>query len=315
MAREHARILTRIWSDADFCALPIADQRLYFQLLSQKNLSQAGVLPLQIRKLAKGSAETTEDDVVATLKRLEAARFVFVDADTEEVLIRSFIRNDGVMKIPNVFKAALRAATTVESPLLREVLAEELRRTRRKDAIAVADELSPKELERVPEPISNLSGTNSEPLKVRDEIPEPQGEGEGEGEGESFVGGDFKEDVRERRQVADDRPDSWQSPPSRCPEHRNTEKPPPCGKCATARQARERWDADQGRAAAERRTADARQRATDRARAIAACDLCDDDGQIGRQLCDHDPDAANRAARGRAAVQAALAARTQDGPP
>lgn len=311
MAREHARILTRIWNDADFCALPVADQRLYFQLLSQKNLSQAGVLPLQVRKLAKGSAETTEDDVMATLKRLEAARFVFVDVDTEEVLIRSFIRNDGVMKIPNVFKAALRAAVTVESPLLREVLAGELRRTRRKDAIEVAEELSPTEFERNPEPIANLSGTNSEPLKVRDEMPKPQGEGEGEGEGEPLVGGSVggsRADTRARG-TSDD------PPPSRCPEHRKIENPPPCRQCAGARAARDRWDAEQTRAAAEARSAEARQRATDRARAVAACGLCDPAGYRNGQVCDHDPDAADRAKRGSAAVRAALAGRAPDGPP
>jgi hypothetical protein len=307
MAREHARILTRIWSDTDFCALPIADQRLYFQLLSQKNLSQAGVLPLQLRKLAKGSAETTEDDVVATLKRLEAARFVFVDADTEEVLIRSFIRNDGVMKIPNVFKAALRAATAVESPLLREVLAGELRRTRRKDAIEVAEELSPTDTGTYSEPIGNPSGTYSEPLKVRDGIPEPQGEGEGEGE--AFVGGDFKEDARARSSVADDRP-SWHAPPSRCPEHRETHNPPPCRRCAEAREARTAWDAEQTRTAAEARSSEARQRATDRARAVAACGLCDPAGYRNGQVCDHDPDAAERAARGSALARAALAGRS-----
>ncbi|SEC95156.1 hypothetical protein SAMN04489727_5729 [Amycolatopsis tolypomycina] len=51
----------------------------------------------------------------------------------------------------------------------------------------------------------------------------------------------------------------------------------------------------------------ARQRAADRARAVAACALCDESGYIGPQLCDHDPGAADRARRGRAAVLAALA--------
>ena len=314
MAREHARILTRIWSDAEFCALPIAEQRLYFQLLSQKNLSQAGVLPLQVRKLARGSAETTEEDVVATLKQLEAARFVFVDADTEEVLIRSFIRNDGVLKMPNVFKAALRAATTVESPLLREVLAEELRRTRRKDALAVAEELSPTASETLPEPIPNPSETLPEPLKVREGFPEPQGEGEGEGEGEPFVDGWVG---GSRAQVpAPARPDTRQRPSERCPDHADTEgRPPACRRCLEARLTVEAWDTQQARALTDARSTQARQRAEDRARAVAACPLCDERGLIGRTLCDHDPTATDRAARGRAAVQAALAGRTPDGPP
>jgi hypothetical protein len=305
MAREHARILTRIWSDADFCVLPIAEQRLYFQLLSQKNLSQAGVLPLQVRKLAKGCVETDEEDVLSTLKSLEASRFVFVDLDTEEVLVRSLIRNDGVMKIPNVFKAALRAALSVESPKLRGVLADELRRTRRKDAIAVAEELSPMDSETYGEPIGNPSGTYSEPLKVRDGIPEPQGEGEGEGEGEPSLGGSVG--GSRAGAPAGARPD--QRPASQCPEHLGTDDDRPCRPCATARLAAEAWDRNQIRANAEARSSEARQRATDRARAVAACGLCDPGGYRNGQVCDHDPDATERAKRGSAAVRAVLAGR------
>lgn len=50
----------------------------------------------------------------------------------------------------------------------------------------------------------------------------------------------------------------------------------------------------------------ARASPADRAAAIAACSMCDADGYAGRVLCDHDPEATGRAARGRAAVQAAL---------
>lgn len=48
--------------------------------------------------------------------------------------------------------------------------------------------------------------------------------------------------------------------------------------------------------------AEQRQRAIDRARAIAACDQCDEHGYIGTWLCHHDPGAAERARRGRALV-------------
>lgn len=305
MAREHARILTRIWSDLDWRELPPVEQRLYFLLLSQGNVTQAGVLPLQVRKWAKGSKHTTEQDIAASLEVLAAERFVVVDEDTEEVLIRSFIRNDGVAKIPNVFKAALKSAATVESPKLRTALAGELRRMRRKDATTVADELSPMESATVPEPIQNRSETNGEPLKVRDGIPEPHGEGVGvgEGEGEPLVGGY----LGGSRTHADPREaPAGQRPPARCPRHRNDDDPPNCRACATAREAAEAFDAVQDRAAIEARSAEARQRAADRAAAIANCQLCDETGYVGARLCNHDPASADRAARGRAAVQAAL---------
>lgn len=36
-------------------------------------------------------------------------------------------------------------------------------------------------------------------------------------------------------------------PPSRCPEHLNTDRPPPCGPCADARKAHDRWTVDRTR--------------------------------------------------------------------
>jgi hypothetical protein len=101
--------------------------------------------------------------------------------------------------------------------------------------------------------------------------------------------------------------------PPRCPDHQDHPDPPNCHRCGEARRNAEELQRQQARAATDRRTAEARQRAADRARAIAACALCDADGQIGRQVCDHDADAANRAARGREAVLAALG--RDSGPP
>lgn len=322
MAREHARILTRIWSDLDWRELPPAEQRLYFLLLSQGNVTQAGVLPLQVRKWAKGSKHTSEEDIAEALAVLAAERFVVVDEDTEEVLIRSFIRNDGVLKIPNVLKAALRAATAVESSKLRAALAVELRRLRRREASEVADELVPNPSGTCPtdwianpsgtnaEPVETGSGTRSEPVKVRDGIPEPAGEGVGEGEGEPLVGGWVGEGAR-ANEPADEHDPAGQRPPTRCPKHRNDENPPNCRACGRARETAERYDDIERRVLVEARSAEARQRAADRAAAIANCALCDPDGYAGKQICDHDADSAARAARGRALVQAELGTRRQ----
>lgn len=57
---------------------------------------------------------------------------------------------------------------------------------------------------------------------------------------------------------------------------------------------------------------DRRRQAEARALAIASCPLCDDAGYAGAQLCDHDPQAPERAARGRSLVEAALRSRRSD---
>src|SRR5690606_238647 len=115
-------------------------------------------------KWAKGCDEIeTSEDLVPDLAALIAARFIVVDSDTEEVLVRSFIRNDGVLKQPNVFKNALRCAEGVESQAIRSALAVELRRTGRSDAARVADEIDPPGTD--PDPVPDPSRRDSEPFE------------------------------------------------------------------------------------------------------------------------------------------------------
>lgn len=256
MAREHARILCAIWNDKDFKQRTPGEQRLYMLLLSQKTINNAGVLPLQPAKWARGSVATTVDDVLTDLKGLAEHRYVVVDDETEEVLVRSFIRNDGIVKIPNVLKSALKQAVQVESPRLRLVLAGELRRLGLSTADRVADELDPNGSRTVPEPVANdstkgQSSVDNPPKSVdnskgsrkgsrRDT--ETPGGGVGEGKGESpSVGGS----VGEARPSARNEP-----PPPKCSEHINGDTDRPCRACGEARRARERWDADQAAAVA-----------------------------------------------------------------
>lgn len=98
-------------------------------------------------------------------------------------------------------------------------------------------------------------------------------------------------------------------PSDRCPQHLDDDHPPPCRNCLEARLGAEAWDRNQIRANAAARTAEARARDDTRRQAIARCALCDDAGYVGRQLCTHDPDAAERAKRGSALARAALAGR------
>ena len=128
MARSHARITTSIWADREFTRLTALSQRLYFLLLSQPNLSHAGVLPLTIRRWTLLSGDRDEDAIRAALTELDGHRFIVVDYDTEELLIRSFIRNDGVWKQPKVLAIALEEAEQVASPRLRRAIAVELQR-------------------------------------------------------------------------------------------------------------------------------------------------------------------------------------------
>lgn len=129
MARDEARIFARIWKDDDFRALTRSAQGTYGFLLSQQDLSYCGMLPLRVGKWARAAAGMTTEDVWTDLKALaEIGAFIVVDEETEEVFVRSLIRNDGIWKQPNLMKAAREAAKLIESPKIRKALAEELKR-------------------------------------------------------------------------------------------------------------------------------------------------------------------------------------------
>lgn len=126
--RKYAQLLKSIWNDTDWRALSRDAQWLYELLISQSSMNYAGVLDLTIRRWSNLARDTTPADVRNALEELHMAYFVVVDWDTEEVLVRSLIRNDGLWKQARMLMIALNSAAEVQSPRLRFVLAEELRR-------------------------------------------------------------------------------------------------------------------------------------------------------------------------------------------
>ena len=126
MAREHARIWISIWDDPDFLSLPSAHQRMYFGLMSNEDINYAGVAPLLPGRLAAKAPDLTERKVVSAIDALAEARFLVVDKGTSEVLVRTFIRHDGILKQPNVVKAMNKAWAKVYSDAIRGAIYEEL---------------------------------------------------------------------------------------------------------------------------------------------------------------------------------------------
>ena len=181
MANAAGMIFESIWRDPDWRTLSRGAQALYMQLLSQKELDCAGILPLQPEKWAKGCAGLTVALVWADLEELQRARFVYYDTDTYEALIRTHVRNSNVPKVPNMRKSAIRSALLVGSERLREVLAVELRASGRADFVAAADEINPSPT--LPEPLANPSKVNPSGT-----LPEPTGVGMGMGMGVTHLG-------------------------------------------------------------------------------------------------------------------------------
>ena len=125
---EFGKIYKRIWGDKDFKALPGSQQLLYVKLLSQPDISMAGVLTLASTRWAGQTADATHESIAADLCGLQQARFLAIDYGTQEVLLRSYIRNDLGWKSPKTMKAIAGAVERILSPALRCVISGELQR-------------------------------------------------------------------------------------------------------------------------------------------------------------------------------------------
>lgn len=130
MARNYAKVHTNIWSDEDFKSLDRDLQHMYFVLLSQPRLGLSGLLDYFPQRLANASYSLTIDDVETAIKTLEERRYVVLDRETSELLVRTFMRNDEVFKTPNVAIAAVREYAEVMSQKVRDALETELVRCR-----------------------------------------------------------------------------------------------------------------------------------------------------------------------------------------
>lgn len=128
MARTHGRIMAAIWNDGDFIAMRGSAQRMFMFLLSQPDLSHAGLLPMRVNRWAKKAEDLSGGLVRSELDYLAERGYVVVDDETEEVLIRTMVRNDGVYKQPKVMIRLREDARQIESALLRATFRRELDR-------------------------------------------------------------------------------------------------------------------------------------------------------------------------------------------
>lgn len=133
MARDHGRIYTRIWADPEFRALDRDPQRLYLLLISQANLSYCGGIDYIPKRLCSLADDENQETLEKALMQLEVAEFVVADYGMSELLVRSFVRHDGLLGSPNMTKAMLKDRAALLSDALRMVVDDELGRAYRED--------------------------------------------------------------------------------------------------------------------------------------------------------------------------------------
>lgn len=128
MARDRANINTNLWVDSDWRDLDDAEQRLYMLLMTHPSLSYAGVADWRPGRLAAMSRDGSREGVELAAKGLQAQRFVLIDEGTEEILIRSFLRHDGLLKQPKLAVSMANAFGAVASKEIQMVIVHELTR-------------------------------------------------------------------------------------------------------------------------------------------------------------------------------------------
>lgn len=133
MARDRGVFNLTIWGDADFRALPMPAQHLYMRLWTHPQLSHCGIVDYRPPKLARFADGFSIEVVETSVECLEARHFVVVDRDSDELLIRSWMRFDGLLRQPRLAVSMTKAYADATSPELRGVVVHELGKIREQE--------------------------------------------------------------------------------------------------------------------------------------------------------------------------------------
>lgn len=131
MAMDHAQVRRDIWSDEDFRELPQSSQWLYLHIITSPTLSYCGVADWRPARIAALTSDMGPRDVDLAAVDLECNHYLVIDRDTEEVLVRSWVKHDGLMGKWNMAAALARTYGEVASKVLRGVIVYELHRLKK----------------------------------------------------------------------------------------------------------------------------------------------------------------------------------------
>jgi hypothetical protein len=125
MARTHGRIKVEVWeAGSDWRRLSLDAQWTYEMLVSQPQISMCGTVPYTPKKWAKLASDLTIERAEQAIHELEQAWYVIVDRETDELLVRTFVKHDQPWNMPNLIIAARRQFREIDSGTIRSYLAD-----------------------------------------------------------------------------------------------------------------------------------------------------------------------------------------------
>ena len=128
MARTYAQVRVSVWQDDDFRDLPIEAQHLYFLLLTAPTMNLAGVSDWRPERIASLAHGWTSAAVRKAARILEQRRYILTDDSTEEVLVRTLVKHDGILRNPKLATGMVSAWTGTFSKRLRAAIANEVQK-------------------------------------------------------------------------------------------------------------------------------------------------------------------------------------------
>lgn len=170
MAREYAKVWLRILDDPEFRALSRGPQHLYFVLLLSRTVNNAGVADWRPKRMSVIARGWRPEQIEADVAILEEARFVVVDHQAEEILLRSFIRHDGIMSGPKTSQGMASAYRRTTSLKIRGAIAVEVKRlySEAEDKATKAWEVfDVQQILAEPEYVATISGVSDTPSDTR----------------------------------------------------------------------------------------------------------------------------------------------------
>lgn len=127
MSQDYVAMYRARWADDDdWRALSMPAQWLYDFLAQHPDRNEAGIVPFTVKRWARVARGLTVADLRRWLTELDDAGFLVADEDTEEVLVRSFIRVGKVYTHIRLFRNACTAIRAVESERIKSALGQEL---------------------------------------------------------------------------------------------------------------------------------------------------------------------------------------------
>lgn len=123
MARSYGALKVAVWEPgSDFRSLSLLAQWGYVLLISQPQLNNLGIVPYTPEKWVRFAAGLNQETLAVALVELQNNRYVVVDVEAAELLVRTFIKHDKIWQQPKLITNARRLIREVESPGIRDVL-------------------------------------------------------------------------------------------------------------------------------------------------------------------------------------------------